>query len=62
MKFALVLLILFPDGTAQEVPWAETNDERMCIIAGRGSALIMSQANPGIIVGFRCDVLAEAGV
>lgn len=57
MKFALVLLILFPDGTAQEIPWAETHDERMCIIAGRGSAAIMSQGNPGLIVSFLCDLV-----
>jgi hypothetical protein len=57
MKFALVLIIMFPNGTIEEVPWAETHDERACAIAGAGSAAIMAEAHPGFAIGYRCDPL-----
>lgn len=55
MKFALVLIILFPDGSTEILPWAETPDERACTIAGAGSVMIMANANPGHAFGYRCD-------
>jgi hypothetical protein len=57
MKFALVLIFLFPDGTSIAMPWAETYDERTCAIAGAGSAEIMAEANPHVTVGYSCDPL-----
>jgi hypothetical protein len=58
MKFALVLIILFPDGHVEQRLWAETPDMDSCAIAGDGSAMIMAEANPGFAFGYRCDPVA----
>ncbi len=57
MTWLLIIIVIFPDGSATEVPWAQTPDERFCVIAGTGSAEIMARANPDTIVAYRCDLV-----
>lgn len=55
MSWLVILIVIFPDGSVIEQPWATTHDERICIIAGAGSVDILTRANPGTLFAYRCD-------
>jgi hypothetical protein len=62
MEWALILIMALP---GQPVPppvqAGVMRDEATCIVAGGGMAIVLSRANPGLVVGFRCEPVAEAG-
>jgi hypothetical protein len=61
MTWVLILLIVAPGQPPQPpVQAGVMRDEATCIVAGGGMALVLQQANPGLLVGFRCEPAGEA--
>lgn len=62
MEYVLVLIMAFPgDPVPPPVQAGVMRDHATCTVAGAGMAIVLSRANPGLVVGFRCEPMAEAG-
>ncbi len=51
----LLIIVLVADGARTEAPVGLMIDQRACNIAGFGMGAVLSQANPGVDVGWRCE-------
>lgn len=58
MSWALILVMVMPGEPAPPpVVVGHMRDEATCIVAGGGMAIVLSQANPGLLVGWRCEAI-----
>ena len=62
MEWVLIIVMALP-GQPAEPPLRAglMRDEAICGVAGAGMALLLARANPGVVVGWRCEPAAEAG-
>lgn len=62
MEWVLIIIMALP---GQPVPppvqAGVMRDEATCIVAGGGMAIVLSRANPGLIVAWRCEPVPGAG-
>ena len=60
MQWVLILAMAMPGQPPVAAPAGIMRDENTCKVAGAGMAIVLSQANPGLVVGFRCEQTGEA--